>query len=107
MEKASLGQKLRQARLRKGYSQQKLAEMAGTGNVYLGEIERGVKMPSLNIFIKLIEALDVSADYILRDELPSGKVYIFDEITEKLKNLTPRQRKTAVDILDAYLQNLD
>ena len=107
MEKASLGQKLRQARLRKGYSQQALAEMADMGNVYLGEIERGLKMPSLNSFIKLIEALDVSADYILRNELPSGQVYIYDEITEKLKDLTPRQRKTVADIIDAYLQNLD
>jgi len=107
MEKASLGQKLRQARLRKGYSQQKLAEMAGTGNVYLGEIERGVKMPSLNSFIKLIDALEISADYILRHELPSGQAYIYDELTEKLRGLTPRQRKTVADIIDAYLQNLD
>ena len=107
MDKAALGKKLRQARQRKGYTQHVLAEMADIGDVYLGEIERGVKMPSLNIFIKLIEALDVSADYILRDELTSGKEYIYDEITQKLKNLTPKQRKTATDILDAYLQNVD
>lgn len=107
MDKSALGQKLRDARQKKGYTQQALAEIADIGNVYLGEIERGTKMPSLNIFIKLIEALDISADYILRDELTSGKEYIYDEITQKLKNLTPKQRKTAADILDAYLCNLD
>ena len=107
MDKAVFGKKLRDIRQRKGYTQHALAEIAGIGNVYLGEIERGLKMPSLNIFIKLIEALDVSADYILRDELTSGKEYIYDEITQKLKNLTPKQRKTANDILDAYLRNLD
>lgn len=107
MDKSVLGRKLRDARQKKGYTQQTLAEIAGIGNVYLGEIERGSKMPSLNIFIKLIEALDVSADCILRDELTSGKEYIYDEITQKLQNLTPRQRKTAADILDAYLRNLD
>lgn len=107
MDKAVLGKKLRDIRQRKGYTQHALAEIAGIGNVYLGEIERGLKMPSLNIFIKLIEALDISADYILRDELTSGKEYIYDEITQKLKNLTPKQRKTAADILDAYLRNLD
>ena len=107
MDKTALGQKLREARQNKGYTQHALAEIADIGNVYLGEIERGSKMPSLNIFVKLIEALDVSADYILRDELTSGKEYIYDEITQKLKNLTPKQRKTAVDILDAYLRNLD
>lgn len=107
MDKAALGKRLRDIRQKKGYTQQALAEIAGIGNVYLGEIERGLKMPSLNIFIKLIEALDVSADYLLRDELTSGKEYIFDEITQKLNNLSPKQRKTAADILDAYLRNLD
>lgn len=107
MDKSTLGKKLREARQKKGYTQHTLAEMADIGDVYMGEIERGLKMPSLNIFIKLIEALDVSADYILRDELTSGKEYIYDKITQKLKNLTPKQRKTAADILDAYLCNLD
>ena len=107
MDKTALGKKLRDARQNKGYTQHELAEIADIGNVYLGEIERGSKMPSLNIFVKLIEALDVSADYILRDELTSGKEYIYDEITQKLKNLTPKQRKTAADILDAYLRNLE
>ena len=107
MEKSALGKKLREARRKKGYTQHALASIADIGDVYLGEIERGLKMPSLNIFIKLIEALDISADYVLRDELTSGKEYIYDEITQKLQSLTPRQRKTAADILDAYLRNLD
>lgn len=107
MDKSALGKKLRDARQKKGYTQHALAEIADIGNVYLGEIERGVKMPSLQIFVKIIEALDVSADYILRDELTSGEEYIYDELTQKLKDLTPKQRKTAADILDAYLRNLD
>ena len=107
MDKSALGKKLRDVRQKKGYTQCGLAKLAGIGNVYLGEIERGMKMPSLQIFVKIIEALDVSADYILRDELNSGKEYIYNEITQKLKDLTPKQRKTAADILDAYLCNLD
>lgn len=106
MDKLTLGKKLRQIRQSKGYTQQSLAEKVGIGNVYLGEIERGLKMPSLNSFIRIIEALDVSADSILRGELSSGREYIYDEITQKMQNLTPKQRKTANDILEAYLQGL-
>ena len=58
------------------------------------------------VFIRLVIALDISADYILRDELPSGRDYVFDELTKKLENLTPQQRKAAADILDAYIRNL-
>lgn len=106
MERAALGKRIRESRIKKGYTQQDLADLAKIGVVYISEIERGVKMPSLNIFIKIIDALDVSADYVLRDELPSGKEYICIEITEKLLTLTPSQRKTAADILNAYLNNL-
>ena len=106
LERAALGQRIRESRIKKGYTQKNLADRAEIGVVYLSEIERGIKMPSLTIFIKIINALDVSADYVLRDELPSGKEYICMEITEKLLILTPTQRKIASDILNAYLSNL-
>lgn len=106
MERAALGKRIREARIKKGYTQKNLADLAEIGIVYLSEIERGIKMPSLTIFIKIINALEVSADYVLRDELPSGKEYICMEITEKLLILTPGQRKIASDILNAYLNNL-
>ena len=77
-----------------------------TADMYLSEIERGVKTPSLRLFIKIIEALDVSADFILRDELPSGKNFVYDEITSKLEGLTPKQRKAIADLIDAYVKNL-
>ena len=106
MDKIALGNRLKSARLEKGYTQNALAQLSGVSNVYLGEIERGLKMPSLQSFIKIIQALDVSADYVLRDELATGAQYVCDEIASKVQNLTPKQRKTAVDILDAYLKNL-
>ena len=107
MDKIELGAKIREVRKECGYTQEKLAEMADIGTMYLGEIERGEKMPSLKIFIQLIESLNVSADYILRNELSSGKEYVYNEITKKLDKLTPKQRKAAGDILDAYINNLE
>lgn len=106
LEKAALGKRIREVRIQKGYTQQTLAQKAGIGLMYLGEIERGIKMPSLSVFIKIVEALDISADYVLRDELSSGEKYIFDELTSKLLPLLPQQRKAASEILDAYIRNL-
>lgn len=106
MDSNTLGKRIREARIEKHYTQQQLAELAGIGQMYLGEIERGTKMPSLKSFIKIIETLDISADYVLRDELSSGEHYIYDEITKKLKGLSPKQRKAAADILDAYVRNI-
>ena len=106
MDKRELGQKIREARLTKHYTQDVLAEKAEIGTMYLGEIELGIKIPNMKVFIKIIEALAISVDYVLRNELSTGKEYVYDELTKKLENLTPKQRKTACDILDAYIQNL-
>lgn len=100
MEKEEFGLRLRETRTQKGYTLQSLTQKVGTGAVYLEEIERRLKMPSPNSFIRIVEALNVSADYLLRDELTSGRDSIYDRIAEKLQKLTPKQRKTAADILD-------
>lgn len=106
MTKEALGQRIREARVQKAYSQQELAQKADMGKVYLSEIERGIKMPSLYSFIKIIEALDISADSILRDELSSGSPFVYDGLLQKLNGLTPQQRTAAAAILDAYLDHL-
>lgn len=106
MDQVILGQRIREARKNKELTQEQLAEIAGIGLMYLGEIERGQKMPSLKILCKIIEALDISADYLLRDVVQTGKEYVLDDITAKLVDLTPLQRKTASDILDAYIKNI-
>ena len=62
MNKLELGQKIRALRKERKQTLETLAEAADIGLVYLGEIERGIKMPSLKTFIKLVNALDVSAD---------------------------------------------
>lgn len=107
MDKAALGQKLRQSRTALGWTQDMLAEKVDIGSMYLGEIERGEKAPSLNVFIKLIEAMHVSADNMLSYDFPPVDEFSFDEITQKLEPLEPMQCKTAADLLDAYIRNLD
>lgn len=106
MDKINIGVRLKEARLKKGFTQKDLSDASDIHVTYISEIERGVKMPSINTFVKIIEALDISADYVLRNNISSGKGYVFNEVTERLKDISPRQRKCIVDIIDAYLKNL-
>lgn len=91
MERATLGKRIREERKAQKLTLEKLAEKADIGLVYLGEIERGVKMPSLNTFIKLVNALNISADALIYDETRSGKEYLSGELAEKMQDLTPEQ----------------
>ncbi|MBP3627628.1 MAG: helix-turn-helix transcriptional regulator [Clostridia bacterium] len=106
MQREALGKRIREARKQKSFTQQQLAETLGITDVYVSEIERGNKMPSIPLFIAIVEALDISADYLLRDNISSGKPYIYNEFTERLDRLTPKQRKAALDLLDVFIKNL-
>ena len=99
MDKVEFGKRLKFLRTEANYTQEKLAEMANMSSAYLGEI-------GLDKFINIINALGLSADYVLCNELQSGEPYVFDDLTAKLKDLDPKQRKTVLDIVDGYLKNI-
>ena len=59
------GKRLRELRLQRGVSQEKLAEMAGLHRNYVGVLERGGQNPSLEAICKLATALKVKAGELL------------------------------------------
>jgi transcriptional regulator with XRE-family HTH domain len=59
------GAAVRQSREKFGWSQEVLADRAGLNRSYLGEIERGIAMPSLASIAKLAAALDTSMSTLI------------------------------------------
>jgi len=58
---------LRQLRLARGFSQERLAEQAGLHRTYVGSVERGERNISIDNIEALAAALGVPADSILKD----------------------------------------
>ena len=56
--------------------------------------------------VKLLNALNISADTLLCDLVPSASHVTDDEICKRLEGLTPIQKKAALDLLDTYIANL-
>ncbi len=106
MEKTVLGQRIRARRKGQKLTLEKLAEQADIGLVYLGEIERGAKMPSLNTFIKLVNALDISADELIYDETRSGKYYLADELAKRMEDLTPEEYAVVSSITKVTIEQV-
>ncbi len=100
------GQRVREQRKANGWTLEQFAEKAGLSPNYVGDIERGKKSPSLETFIRIVEVLGVSADALIRDSVASASHVADDELSSKLSQLTPKQKKAAVDILNAYIENL-
>jgi transcriptional regulator with XRE-family HTH domain len=51
------GQRLRELRLARDLSQYALADLCGSHKPFISELERGVKVPSLTMVLRLAEAL--------------------------------------------------
>lgn len=64
-----IGSRIRLSRIKNHLSQAQLAEKANLSNVHVSYIERGERIPSLDIIIRLANSLGVSADDLLADYL--------------------------------------
>lgn len=63
-----LSEAVKKARSRAGLSQEALALQAGINRSFVGQIERGVANPSLQVLIKLATALEVDVGDLLKRE---------------------------------------
>lgn len=107
MDSTLFGKRLHEQRLLKKLTLDQLAAQADLTPNYLSAVERGVKKPSFDSLIRIINALNVSSDILLRDLAePSSLVVANDEIHTKLAKLTPAQRTAASEILDTIFKNL-
>ena len=64
----AMGLRIRRLRLAQGLTQEQLSEKLGLSVSFVGHMERGSRLASLETLMGLSDALGVSADYLLRGE---------------------------------------
>ena len=106
MDKLSMGDRIKEARKNKKLTQEQLAEKLDLSVEFISNIERGIRLPSMPVFIKMIELLDVSADYLLRDSVSTGQLFGDNAIGRKIEKLTPKQRIALSALIDTYITYL-
>ena len=74
MKLDTIGKNIRKFRLARKLRQEDLAEKTDLTTNYIGMVERGEKIPSLETFIKIVNALGVSSDMVLTGR-PSFYLY--------------------------------
>ena len=90
----NLSQKIRQLRGKKGFSLNKLAEIAGISKAYLSQLENNVsKQPSAEILFKIATALGTTIADLLEKPV---RVYSddFQEVPDGLRKLIDEQGET-------------
>lgn len=104
MDKLTLGDRIKEVRKKKGLTQEELAELLDISVEFVSQIERGLKLPSMQVFIRLVEVLNASADYLLRDSVSTGQLIGNNAIGQKIDKLNPKQKIALEALIDTYIQ---
>lgn len=105
MKLDTIGKNIRKFREIKKLRQEDLAEKTDLTTNYIGMIERGEKIPSLETFINILNSLGVSADMVLSDVLDNGYIVKDSLLNEKLEKLVPEDRNRIYEVIDTMMKH--
>ena len=94
-----IGQRLRSTRLDRGLSQEDLSFESGIAVANISDIELGKKDIRISTFIHLIEALDVSADEILRANVPQVNELLQKEFATLLSDCSTDELTSIIELV--------
>ena len=106
MDLKRIGENVRTFRIKRRLKQEDLAERAGLSTKYIGVIERGEKIPSLETFCLLSNALEVSADILLKGVFEDSK----EKTTLNICRIIPQNKQINVNdlynVVDSFIDFL-
>ena len=102
----AIGNKLLAIRKRMGLTQAEVAEAAELSDRTYAEIERGTVNMRIETILRICRVLHITPDEILTTK-NAEECICQEEIWQRLNACNPKDRETALRILDAYLQSLN
>ena len=92
-----IGQRIKEARKRKEWSQEKLSEEVDVAVPYISRIERGHQV-SLKRLAQISKALDVTLEYLVSGTATQSPNYLDKELYETLITCTPAKQRLIYNI---------
>ena len=105
MDYRSIGSNIRRIRTQNKLRQEDVAERANLSVNYVGAVERGERLPSLETFITILNAIGASADVVLSDVLENGYEVKNSLLADRLKSLSKEELTRVYEVLDALLKH--
>lgn len=109
---SQLGRKIRRLRQQLGLTQEELGERAHIHYSYVGQVERGDKMPSLRTLKNLAAALNVDLHYLLEEPVPYQTTENpapddLAAVKTLLQGRSPAEIRLCLDLIRLILRFLD
>lgn len=104
MDKIAIGNRIRDAREQAHLTQEQLAELVDISPTHMSVIERGVKTPKLDTFIRIANALGVSADALLQGGVDHANESIIAELSIRIGSLPPKEQTRILNAIRALTE---
>ena len=104
MNLKAIGSRIKAAREKKGLTQEALSEIVDLSPMHMSFIERGVKPTRLDTFIRIANALDVSADELLQDVVDHSTESISGELYDMIQQLPKTEQQKILYCIKAYIE---
>ncbi|MEZ5307879.1 MAG: helix-turn-helix transcriptional regulator [Pyrinomonadaceae bacterium] len=101
-----LGQRIKQLRKDKGWTQKELANRIGTSPAQLNKYEASHNTPPLDKLILFAEVLTTTADYLITGNLSENVPISNTRLVQRLQlidQFEPEEKETAIKLLDALI----
>ncbi|MBP3634143.1 MAG: helix-turn-helix transcriptional regulator [Oscillospiraceae bacterium] len=98
-----MGKNIRTERKRQLLTIEALSEKADISENFLGKIERGEGIPSLQTIDSIACALNVSIDSLIRGQQENAEHKFFSSLIE-INDLTPQNKERFIDFIQANIK---
>ena len=104
MDQAAIGSRIKAARERAHLTQEQLAEIIDISPTHMSVIERGVKTPKLDTFVRIANALGVSTDALLQDVVVPANESILAELSVRIGRLPQKDQERILNAIRALTE---
>ncbi len=95
-----LGLKIKEIRINRGITQEKLAELVGCNTSHISNIENNHTKVSLNVLLCIANALNTSIDYLLSSQYQNSSFALDNEILRAIKNCDNIKKEKILKIIE-------
>ena len=104
MDMIAIGSRIKEAREQAHLTQEELAEIVDISPTHMSVIERGVKTPKLDTFVKIANALHLSADALLQDVVTPVTDSITAELSARIGRLPQKEQNRILNAIRALTE---
>ena len=101
MDQIAIGARIKAARERVHLTQEQLAEIIDISPTHMSVIERGVKTPKLDTFVRIANALGVSTDALLQDVVVPVNDSIMAELSARIGRMPQKDQERILNAIRA------